>query len=389
MNNHDKVDIEIIGNRALVFDLQDVKKLREWNIAGVLSGTLAVAPQQNIFLGLPLQLTIEEVLYLVASKRCYLVIDKLLFRNLIASYTNNVELLEMILKQRLEDFLEGIKRRKLKIEKIQKLKRKKPHAEPINLDDINSFENQPFYNETDFYLAIDVNDINLIFYKNEINSKKLPNYDTIMENLRIRDQSIQKVILFRLVKNYIYTKLQIGKKVDEYEITKRLSNFCIYDSITENSNYEIKYDFSKFEEYLNDLQMTFSFYNKIILQKQYFLSPGLRFGGKFVGYPSDPLRYHSHLIMNFFEYYNEDIGMLNIVNGGRLATGVKKLWVCIGNKNKKSASINDINNMEEKITKTEEEIDKDINSFVEDVFESKDEEDKNIVGFSIEWAGFG
>lgn len=79
----------------------------------------------------------------------------------------------------------------------------------------------------------------------------------------------------------------------------------------------------------------------------YFLASGLRFGTHFIAYPGDPLRFHAHLIVNPIDY-DEDIGLMNVVGGGRLATGVKKL-LTIG---------------------------------------STDDEEE-VKFFSIEWAGFG
>ncbi|KAH3672997.1 hypothetical protein WICMUC_003950 [Wickerhamomyces mucosus] len=95
----------------------------------------------------------------------------------------------------------------------------------------------------------------------------------------------------------------------------------------------------------------------------YFLLPGLRFGGRFIAYPGDPLRFHSHLIVNDFKY-NENIDLIKLVRGGRLATGVKKAWLV--------ASV--IEGDEEKC-----------------VDKQKDDEiaGEEIACFSVEWAGFG
>ena len=63
----------------------------------------------------------------------------------------------------------------------------------------------------------------------------------------------------------------------------------------------------------------------------YFLSPGLRFGSKYMAYPGDPLRFHSHFTVNGLDW-DEEISFLDIVGGGRLGTGVKKGWM-VGGKN--------------------------------------------------------
>jgi len=61
----------------------------------------------------------------------------------------------------------------------------------------------------------------------------------------------------------------------------------------------------------------------------YYLSPGLRFGCQFLVYPGDPLRFHSHFLANGLGW-DEEIGLLDLVGGGRLGTGVKKGWLVGG-----------------------------------------------------------
>ena len=63
--------------------------------------------------------------------------------------------------------------------------------------------------------------------------------------------------------------------------------------------------------------------------KGYYLSPGLRFGCQFLVYPGDPLRFHSHFLANALGW-DEDIQVMDLVGGGRLGTGVKKGWLIGG-----------------------------------------------------------
>ena len=56
----------------------------------------------------------------------------------------------------------------------------------------------------------------------------------------------------------------------------------------------------------------------------YYLSTGLRFGGDFVVYPGDPLRYHSHFTAQVLSTPSERIPAFQIVASGRLGTAVKK-----------------------------------------------------------------
>lgn len=61
----------------------------------------------------------------------------------------------------------------------------------------------------------------------------------------------------------------------------------------------------------------------------YYLTPGIRFGCHFSVYPGDPLRFHSHFLA-MSAGWDEEIGLLDLVGGGRLGTGVKKGWLVGG-----------------------------------------------------------
>jgi len=59
-------------------------------------------------------------------------------------------------------------------------------------------------------------------------------------------------------------------------------------------------------------------------RKGYFMGGGLRFGGDFLIYPGDPLRYHSHFTLTVIPSPSSPIMPLDLVAYGRLATAVKK-----------------------------------------------------------------
>ncbi|KAI9163745.1 putative tRNA-splicing endonuclease subunit tsp-4 [Paramyrothecium foliicola] len=61
----------------------------------------------------------------------------------------------------------------------------------------------------------------------------------------------------------------------------------------------------------------------------YYMTPGLRFGARYSVYPGDPLRFHAHFMANQYEW-DEQIPLLDIVGGGRLATAVKKAFLIGG-----------------------------------------------------------
>src|SRR5699024_7718701 len=62
---------------------------------------------------------------------------------------------------------------------------------------------------------------------------------------------------------------------------------------------------------------------------KFYMTPGLRFGARYSVYPGDPLRFHAHFMANQYDW-NEEIPILDVVSGGRLATAVKKAFLMGG-----------------------------------------------------------
>lgn len=234
-----KIVLPVINDRVLIFDIEDIEKLRNVGILGILSGTLPKAPQQNIFLGVPLQLSVNETLWLVEREYGVLVDSK-------------------------------------------ELHKKENELSKEGIDE----------NATNEFIRI-------------------PNTVKSSEELTPMD-----------LKDFI--SLQYSTQ-DELENLIR--------------------DYHTF---------------KTVRNKGFFILPGLRFGGELIAYPGDPLRYHSHLIIN--TAYN-NINLLDVVTGGRLATGVKKVWLIVGDDKEQSNITNDL-----------------IGQFTKDT---------EPMSFSIEWAGFG
>lgn len=139
--------------------------------------------------------------------------------------------------------------------------------------------------------------------------------------------------------------------------------------------------------------------------KGYFILPGFKFGGEFIAYPGDPLRYHSHLIVNSYE----SINFYNLIVSGRLASGVKKLFVVSMPIDVENTTISEIDPEEsEKLTTNQERndyIQMEDNEEEENELKLTENNDKNEstftkeapivyrkyknLSFSIEWAGFG
>lgn len=181
-------------------------------------------------------------------------------------------------------------------------------------------------------------------------------------------------------------KLGIDPKRDDSAATNKLiesslfvethNESSIIDSITKLQDDE------ETSMLLNLLISNYSNWNNYLLYQSlksqgYVMSPGARFGGLFIAYPGDPLRFHSHLtIDSALDYYNDPIDFISLTSGARVGTGVKKLWVIGGVKN------GEINR--------DEDHQKDSDNVTENTVPTTLLTKKNNTSFySIEWAGFG
>jgi len=62
----------------------------------------------------------------------------------------------------------------------------------------------------------------------------------------------------------------------------------------------------------------------------YFMGVGIRFGGEYLVYPGDPLRYHSHFAATVIESPVASLRPMEIVAHGRLGTATKKAHLLCG-----------------------------------------------------------
>lgn len=299
-----KIPIHVVADRGLIYDIEDVKRLREeFHICGTLIGILPQIPQQNVFQGLPLELMPEEIRYLVDEcDAAYLVDDRRVHDLASLSFDKqDKDALELYRKQKqdaqvLKHQQHSLLKRLEAEEKKSKMSKSassptgdaKTVAAPSNLIP-NTSESGTFYDIDTFSTETAVN---------------LPSYDLYEAQYRTKEP----------------VKLSSKK---ETTTTVALPSV----KLPKQTSYDMY---------------------KHLQGEGYFLSPGLRFGGQFLAYPGDPLRYHSHHIVIGYGW-NEKFNVLDIVGGGRLGTAVKKCWY-VG---------------------------------------AKDYKTEEYHGFSVEWSGFG
>lgn len=262
------IPISFISGRYFLFSADAITYLRrEHNICGVLIGTLPQIPQQNVFLGLPLELMPEEARVLVEKEVAYVVDDA-------AVHTRGMEtLMEEDMKRYLNELEQHGRqaslvhtsrkeqRRDQALKKIHKNKSKKA-SEGQNVP-------QDEHHETD----------DLIFS----------------------------------------TSVQLSEEAESSRSSVAVEQAF---GMTPASSESLFPKPPAMPNFLPNVPLSYPLFAHLH-SKGYFLSPGLRFGCQYLAYPGDPLRFHSHFLVSSAEW-DEDIDIMDLVAGGRLGTGVKK-----------------------------------------------------------------
>ncbi|KAF8330772.1 tRNA intron endonuclease, partial [Cantharellus anzutake] len=65
-------------------------------------------------------------------------------------------------------------------------------------------------------------------------------------------------------------------------------------------------------------------------EKGYYMGSGLKFGGDWLVYPGDPLRYHSHFVATVFSRPTSTLRPIDVVAFGRLGTATRKTHLLCG-----------------------------------------------------------
>lgn len=264
--------ISRIAGRYLLFDVDVVSHARRnHNICGVLIGTLPNLSQQNIFLGIPLELTPEEARVLVERGHANIINDVEVHRQgfMQMSREDRLKFLADLDRQGLELSREGIKRAEQKADKALK---EKGLARKSNRS-------------------------------HEPTDASVPEASADSSEALLFDSPTPAVSVAE-------------KKLEPTFITPTTSYPPLVsppaDSVVALPTVPKSYPLFRF-----------------LHSRGYFMMPGLRFGCHYSVYPGDPLRFHSHFLATGLDW-DEEFELLDVVGGGRLGTGVKKAYLIGG-----------------------------------------------------------
>lgn len=329
-----KVPVSVIGAHAYVWRVHDASRLRvDHHICGLLIGTLPLIPQQNVFLGLPLQLIPEEVVYLLRVGAIVLIDDVASFdqpsrsdvdryiaalnddaarqaaEQDAASKKSRGAAIQKLLQQGGSDtaaatgedsatLQKAIAKRKAREEKrAMEKERALALAAAADGDAAPSALAASVPPPADTVKAEERGSI-AVLGRDEWNQVALPS---------AYQYTTPAAALEPPLPMDWYHPVQPGSEGARVHTTlssaKRAGLWVYPRTMTERARCAV------FES-LHDLG--------------YYMGVGLRFGGDFVVYPGDPLRYHSHFTATVKTSPSAPMSAMELIANGRLGTAVKK-----------------------------------------------------------------
>lgn len=245
------------------------------NICGVFIGGIPQVPQQNVFLGLPLELIPEEARVLVEKNAAYLVDDPAFHKSKFGSFTGEDRKL----------YLESLRAEGLKSRNIADGLRQKSAERGLAKEAAKRARQQK-------------------------SSEQVPVLRA--ETTVTADEADPETMLF-----------EADAPPPAPSTASNVATTAKPDAVTLTSSYPpMSLPNKGPSQRLPSVPSSYPLF-AYLHSRGYFMTPGLRFGCQYSVYPGDPLRFHSHFLAVGLGWKDE-IPLLDIVGGGRLGTGVKK-----------------------------------------------------------------
>lgn len=311
------IPISKLANHYYIYNVHHVTHLRRHhNIPGVLIGSLPQAPQQNFFLGLPIQLLHEEARYLVESGVCYIVEDAKVHRQGLESLREEEKLryIEGLREQGREISRAVVRKQEGNMEKALKgmseekramiLRKKEEARMRATMVEAQAKEAEIAGNEA---TEDDDEDDNLF----PSYARGTPDSPTSSRPPRPATPTPSVAL----------SSTSFLASTSHHHITPTTTSTSLITPPTPPTTPP--------PTTLPPVNPSAYALYKHLHAHSYFLSPGLRFGCQYTAYPGDPLRFHSHFLCRGYAW-DEEIDLLDLVGGGRLGTGVKKGYLVGG-----------------------------------------------------------
>jgi tRNA-splicing endonuclease subunit Sen34 len=267
------VPISLIAGRYLLFDINVVTYLRRTHhICGVLIGSIPQIPQQNVFLGLPLELMPEEAKLLVEKEAAYIVDDLAWHRAKFATLEGSEK----------RKYLDSLRAKGLEARKIAEGASRKRSENALAKQAAQRRRKEAQTSE-------------------QSSSGDAPDEaasDSLFEEARPTSRA---------------SSAASSTPDTPYGVTPTTtySPSSLPQTTTLHPAPPVPPSYPLFEH---------------LHSRNYFIMPGLRFGCDYNVYPGDPLRFHSHFSATSYGW-DDEFSMIDIIGGGRLGTRVKKSFL--------------------------------------------------------------
>lgn len=266
------IPISLIAGRYLLFDVNVVTYLRRTHhICGVFTGSIPQMPQQNIFMGLPLELMPEEARLLVVKEVAYIVDDSAWHKERFITFEGSEK----------RQYLDSLRSEGLKVRKhAESVARKKSEKalSRVAAQRSSKLSSEDSTKDVGVRPGTDNHTSDLLFHDEPLASPASSHIPASLDTP------------WGVTRTTTYSPSSLPQNPIQQPDPPVTSSYPLFAHLH---------------------------------SRDYYLMPGLRFGCDYNVYPGDPLRFHSHFSAASYDW-DEEISMLDLIGGGRLGTRVKK-----------------------------------------------------------------
>ncbi|KAG8954041.1 tRNA-splicing endonuclease subunit [Tulasnella sp. 424] len=302
-----KIPIHVSNNKAYVWDVESAEIVRtQHHITGLLTGTLPSLAQQNVFLGLPLSLMPEEVVYLV-EKEAAVLLDN---TSANTQPPSEAEIAEW--RQRIVDYRAASQDNLAKIRKQKETARGKQDTEEAQRKRMErEARKKPAPGANVMGAPAEAAFDNVASTSGTVDDVFIPDETPSSPQLKPQDDkkgedSTYNVLIPSTPEDHPWFRAPAYETI---QAAKEAGVWTYPSTPTEQAKCAVYKD---------------------LIDKGYFIGGGLKFGGDWLVYPGDQLRYHSHFVATVLLTSTTKLTPMQIVAYGRLGTVTKKAHLLCG-----------------------------------------------------------
>ncbi|KAJ2925221.1 hypothetical protein H1R20_g11873, partial [Candolleomyces eurysporus] len=300
------IPLRVANKKAYVWDVEDVARIRsQYRLCGVLAGTLPHLSQQNVFLGLPLVLLPEETVLLVELGAAVLIDDPSAYDKPSSAQLEkwNEEQKESIKTQIALIETRNAKKNSENVLTEEALRKRQERAErrralaQAQAAEQEASEASLFSGDAPTPAATST-DAGPPASTAEVNNPQASSSSLISHTITVPGPSSS--LDWYTPHPHSHSTIESARAAGIWDYPSNLQERAqcgVFRGLWEQGNY---------------------------------LGVGIKFGGEYLVYPGDPLRYHSHFVATVIESPTMTLRPMEIVAHGRLGTATKKSHLLCG-----------------------------------------------------------